>query len=283
MFVENKKHFRAWKEQEKSAFEKVLDNYNYIIIGNLNKLPAKAERQFRKVLKDAGCFIKVLNSKVALKALHEKGVKELDPYLKGPTLFVLSNENPFKLYIEIKKNASPSFAKEGMIAPDDIYVEEGDTGILPGPALTDFKAAKVDTQIRNGKIYISKKTKVASKGDKINSKVATLLTKLNIKPMKILLDIRTALDRKEKILYFKDLLDVDMEELTNKIKEAYQKAYFLALGNSYITKETIKPLLIKSYKNTKAVALAGNIINKETVKDILLKAHRIAYALGKKL
>ncbi len=281
--AETKNHFKKWKEAERSTFESALDKYNYVIVGNLNELPAKAERTFRALLKKAGCFTKVMNSKVAIKALHAKGITELDSYLKGPTLFALSNESPFKLYKEIRKNASPSFAKEGAIAPEDIAVNEGDTGIPPGPALTDFKVAHIDTQIRNGKIYISKKTVVAHKGSKIDSKIATLLTKLNIRPMKILLDLRTVLDRSGKALYSRDLLDINMEQLIDKIKNAYNRSHYLAIGNGYITKQTIKPLLIKGYKSSKAVALAGNVVNKDTAKQIVGKAQRIANALGKKV
>jgi large subunit ribosomal protein L10 len=280
--VESKNHYKKWKESERSTFEQALDKYNYILVGNLSELPAKAEREFRAVLKKNGCFTKVMNSKVAIKALHAKGIKELDSYLKGPTLFALGNESPFKLYREIKKNAAPAAAKEGNIAPEDIYVNEGDTGIPPGPALTDFKVAHIDTQIRNGKIYIAKKTMVAPKGSKIDSKIATLLTKLNIRPMKILLDLRTVLDRASNTFYARDLLDVNMEVLTNKIKDAYNRSYYLAIGKGYITKQTIKPLLIKGYKQSKAVALAGNVVNKDTAKDVLVKAHRIAHSMHKK-
>lgn len=280
--AENKNHYKKWKENERSTFENALDKYNYIIVGNLSELPAKAERDFRAVLKKNGCFTKVMNSKVALKALHSKGIKELDSYLKGPTLFALANESPFKLYKEIKKNASPAFAKEGMIAPEDISVNEGDTGIPPGPALTDFKVAKVDTQIRNGKIYISKKTVVAPKGSKIDSKIATLLTKLNVKPMKILLDLRTVLDRSSKTMYARELLDVNMEQLVEKIKNGYNRSHYLAIGRGYITKQTIKPLLVKGYRGSKAVALKANIVNKDTAKDVIMKAQRIANSLGKK-
>jgi len=281
--AEVKNHFKKWKNAERSTFEDALDKYNYILVGNLSELPAKAEREFRATLKKGGCFTKVMNSKVALIALHSKGIKELDSYLKGPTLFALSNESPFKLYGDIKKNAAVAFAKEGNIAPEDIYVNEGDTGIAPGPALTDFKVAKIDTQIRNGKIYISKKTKVAEKGSKIDSKIATLLTKLNIKPMKILLDLRTVLDRKEKMFYTRDLLDVNMEVLANQIKDSYLRSHYLALSMGYVTKQTIEPLLIKGYKNSKAVALAGNVLNAHTSKDVLVKAHRIAHSLSKKV
>lgn len=281
--VDSKNHYKKWKESERSTFEEALAKYNYILVGNLNELPAKAEREFRAVLRKNGCFTKVMNSKVALKALHNKGIKELDSYLKGPTLFALGNESPFKLYKEIKKNASPAFAREGMIAPEDISVNEGDTGIPPGPALTDFKVAHIDTQIRNGKIYIAKKTVVATKGAKIDSKIATLLSKLKVKPMKILLNLRTVLDRASNTFYGQDLLDVNMEELTNKIKDSYMRSQYLAVSRGYVTKQTIRPLLVKGYKSSKAVALAGNVLNKDTVHAILGKAHRIANSMNKKV
>jgi len=280
--VEGKMHYKEWRKEQKSTFGKALEGYNFIVVGNLLELPAKAERKFRAILKESGCYTKVVNSKVAIKALHEKGIKNLDSQLKGPTLFILANDSPFKMYKELKKNASESFAKEGMIAPEDIYVKEGDTGIPPGPALTDFKMANIDTQIKNGKIYISHNTLVCKKGDKVNAKVATLLTKLNIKPMKIILDLRTVLDKTENIFYNKDVLDVNIEELIAKIKTAYMNSYYLALGNNYIAKETIKPLLTKGYKNSKALALASNFVTKDTAKDILTKAQRIANSLSSK-
>lgn len=280
--VDSKNHYKKWKESERSTFEEALGKYNYILVGNLNELPAKAEREFRAVLRKNGCFTKVMNSNVALIALHSKGIKELDSYLKGPTLFALGNESPFKLYKEIKKNASPAFAREGMIAPEDISVNEGDTGIPPGPALTDFKVAHIDTQIRNGKIYIAKKTIVATKGSKIDSKIATLLTKLKVKPMKILLNLRTVLDRASNTFYAQNLLDVNMEELTNKIKDSYMRSHYLAISTGYVTKQTIRPLLVKGYKSSKAVALAGNVLNKDTVNAILGKAHRVASSMSKK-
>lgn len=281
--AESKKHFKKWRKDQKSQIEGVLGDYNYIMIGNLSELPAKAEREFRALLKKNNCYVKVGNSKVIKHALNARGITNLDQYLKGPTMIILANESPFKLFKEIKKNAASAFAKEGMIAPDDIIVKEGDTGIPPGPALTDFKLAKVDTQIRNGKIYVSKDTLVAKKGDKIDSKISVLLTKLNIKPMKIILDLRTVLDKSDNVLYFKDLLDVNVELLVQDLKSAHSRAYYLAIGNNYITKQTINPLLVKGYKNSKAVALSKNILTKDTKKDILAKAHRIAHKISTKL
>ncbi len=281
--AQNKRHFKNWRKEQKSQIEDVLNNYNYIMIGNLTELPAKAEREFRALLKKNGCFVKVGNSKVIKHALNAKGINNLDSYLKGPTMIILANESPFKLFKEIKKNASSAFAKEGMIAPEDITVKEGDTGIPPGPALTDFKVAKIDTQIRNGKIYVSKNTLVAKKGDKIDAKVSVLLTKLNIKPMKILLDLRTVLDKSNNAFYFKDLLDVNVELLVQNIKSAHSRAYCLAIGKNYVTKQTIKPLLVKGYKSSKAVALKGNVLTHHTKKDILVKAHKIAHTLSKRI
>lgn len=281
--AESKRHFKKWRKEQKSQIEGVLGDYKYIMIGNLNELPAKAEREFRALLKKNGCYTRVGNSKVIKNALNSKGITNLDEYLKGPTMVVLANESPFKLFKEIKKNASSAFAKEGMIAPEDIIVKEGDTGIPPGPALTDFKLAKIDTQIRNGKIYVSKDTVVAKKGDKIDAKVSVLLTKLNIKPMKILLDLRTVLDKADNILYFKDLLDVNMELLVQNIQSSYSRAYCLAIGKNYVTKHTIKPLLSKGYRSSKAVALDRDIVTHHTKKDILAKAHRIAHKLNTKV
>ena len=100
--------------------------------------------------------------------------------------------------------------------------------------------------------------------------------------MKILLDLRTVLDRSSKTMYARELLDVNMEQLVEKIKNGYNRSHYLAIGRGYITKQTIKPLLVKGYRGSKAVALKANIVNKDTAKDVIMKAQRIANSLGKK-
>ena len=74
-------------------------------------------------------------------------------------------------------------AKGGDIAPNDLVIPAGNTGINPGPVLSEFKESKVPTKIDQGTIWVSKDTVVAKTGDSISQKLAALLSKLDIKPI----------------------------------------------------------------------------------------------------
>ncbi len=282
MKAQPKYHYKSWRKETGKTLDKMLDQCRYVSIANLEKLPGKANREFKEVLKKLGFVTKVVNVNIAKICLKNKGLDNVLPYAHGSIMLIMGNENPFKMYREIKNNASAASAREGAIALDDIYVPEGDTGIAPGPALTDFKVAKVDTQIRAGKIYISKKTKVCDKGKVIDPKVVVLLNKLGIKPMKIVLDVKGAYDKTDKILYGIEVLNIDLEKLKTNIKDAYLNSYYLAIEQGYITTVTIKPMIAKAYKSAKALAISQNIITKDTIKDLVVKAGRIAETLEKK-
>lgn len=282
MLVKKKNHFKNWRKTELGLVQDIVKNSDMLALADISGLPAIAARDFRKVLKDNGFKVKVSNVKIIKKALEEAGMKELVGITKGSIALIGGKGSPFSMYSLIKKNASNSGAKIGMTAPIDIVVPEGKTNIPPGPALSDFKAVKIDTQIRDGKIYVPRAYTVAKKGDAIDAKVVAILTKLNIKPIKVILKVKGAFDRSDKILYPLEVLDINIDAVRKDFIVAYQNAYFLAIDRAIVNKETIKPLIAKAYRNTKAVAVSQNIVTKETAGDILGKAQRIASAISKK-
>ena len=282
--AQKKDHFKKWKASEMAALEKMITEAKMLAIANLSNLPAGAALDFRTILKKSGFKVRVSKVRLVRKMLEKAGYKDLSSkYVSGSVALITGTENPFNLYSLIKKNASTSGAKAGMIAPDDIIVSKGDTGIPPGPALSDFKAVKINTKIQDGKIFVPKDYTVAKKGDLIDAKVATILTKLNIKPIKIVLGIKGAYEVDDKILYDVDTLNIDLEAVKNDVMGAFQNSYYLSMGIVYPTKENIKPLITKAFNNTKALAVSQNIVNKVTVKSIVGKAHRQASGVKSKV
>ena len=74
-------------------------------------------------------------------------------------------------------------ARGGDIASIDVIVPPKNTGIAPGPMLTEFKENKIPTKIDQGTIWILKETTPVKKGEVISTKLAALLGKLDIKPI----------------------------------------------------------------------------------------------------
>lgn len=253
MPVQKKNHYKKWKQEEYKKLEDIVKNSEMLAIADISGLPAIAAKDFRKVLKENGFKVKVSNQKVISKVLAAVGLTDILTISKGSVALIGGNGSPFSMYSLIKKNASASGAKIGMDAPVDIIVPEGKTNIPPGPALSDFKAVKIDTQIKEGKIYVPKSVTIAKKGDKIDAKVVAILTKLGIKPIKVLMNIKGAYAKVDKLLYSGSVLDINIDEVRMKFISAYKNAQFLAIDRAIVNKDTINPLIAKAYKSAKAV------------------------------
>ena len=134
----------------------------------------------------------VAKNKIASLALKNAGIKNYDqfaPLLDGQNALIFTNMNPFKLYLSLEKGKVNLPARAGDVATDEIIVPAGNTGIPPGPVLSEFKEANVATRIESGSIYVSKDSVVARPGDVISPKLAGLLSRLNLKPIKAGLSI----------------------------------------------------------------------------------------------
>ena len=64
--------------------------------------------------------------------------------------------------------------KGGDIAPNELVIPAGNTGINPGPVLSEFKESNVPTKIDQGTIWVSKDTIVAKVG-MLSAKVSSFV------------------------------------------------------------------------------------------------------------
>ena len=80
---------------------------------------------------------------------------------------MFTNISPFRLNLIFAQNKVFLAAKGGDVATKDIAVPAGNTGIAPGPVLSEFKVANVATRIDGGNIWVAKDTVVAKPGDVI--------------------------------------------------------------------------------------------------------------------
>ncbi|MEM2760290.1 MAG: 50S ribosomal protein L10, partial [Nitrososphaerales archaeon] len=147
----------------------------------------------------------------------------------------------------------------------------------PGPVLSEFKEAKVPTKIDAGSIAVSEDTVVAKPGDVISHKLAALLSKLNIKPIKAGMSIFMALQ--DGVLYKEEELRIDVEEVKQNLLALFNSALALAINASYATKESIEHLLRKAFNNARNLSISSAYLTPETVKDILYVSNAKANAL----
>lgn len=247
------------REEKLEAVEKLKElirSYKTIGIVEMNKMPTKQLQEIKKVL-DENAHIKMIKKSILVRAIEKskkEDINKLKNHIGIQPAIILSNLDSFKLYSLISKIKPSAFAKEGDVLEEDVYVFAGPTNLMAGPVISEFAKLGIKAGIEKGKIVIKEDKIVAKKGDKVSKVLASVLRKLNIKPMKIGLNV-TALYENGKI-YSKDVL-----ELTNtypeKIKEAFNKALSFSVSLCYPTKENIKYLLIKAVNTANILKRIG--------------------------
>ena len=225
-----------------------------------------------------------IKDKIARKAFEKldiPGIKKLKEKLTGQCLFMFTNMSPFKLNVLLGKNKIMLAARGGDIASVDVVVPPKNTGIAPGPMLTEFKENKIPTKIDQGTIWILKETTPVKKGEVVSTRLAALLGKLDIKPIEAGIVLNSALS--ESVLFTEEELVVDVEKFREKLIQAAQEAKSLSIEIAYITPDNAEQLISKAAQSARSLSIESGFLTDETKEQILQKAHSQAQNVSSKL
>ena len=217
------------KSDTLTKIEELAKKYDTVIVTKLYKVRAGQLLMLRKTYRDELVML-VAKNKIAALGLKSAGMKNYDQFvskLDGPNALIFTNMNPFKLYLSLEKSKVDLPARAGDIATDVIVVPAGNTGIPPGPVLSEFKEANVATRIESGSIYVSKDSVVARPGDVISPKLAGLLSRLNLKPIKAGLSIFMA--SSGGLLLLQKDITIDLNQYRLDLMRAASEAMALAV------------------------------------------------------
>ena len=279
---ENRTIYPKRKTQMYQQLLEIPKKYKVIALVKINKVRASQILPLRKALKGEVEFVCVKDriAQKALEKLNIPGIKGISEELTGQCLFIFTNMSPFKLNVLLAKNKIMMAARGGDIASVDIVVPAKNTGIAPGPMLTEFKEAGIPTKIDQGTIWIQKDTTPVKKGEAINEKLAALLGKLDIKPVEAGISLYTALE--EGLKYAAEELIVDVAKIRNAFTQFHQEAISLSIEAAYVTVDNIKQILSKASQSARSVSVESGFMTDETKEQILQKAHGQAKALSTK-
>src|SRR3954447_8215331 len=99
----------------------------------------------------------------------------------GNVGFIFTNSDLKETREKILSNRVAAPARAGAVAPADVFVPAGNTGMEPGKT-SFFQALGVPTKIARGTIEITSDLKLVDAGTKVGASEATLLNMLNISP-----------------------------------------------------------------------------------------------------
>ncbi|HID05367.1 MAG TPA: 50S ribosomal protein L10 [Candidatus Caldiarchaeum subterraneum] len=262
---------------------RLIKEYPAIAVFDLTGTRANIIHEMRRKLRDMG-VVKVAKKTLFMKAADLAGrpdVKKLVEDLAKPAGFIFTTLNTFKLSLIIEQNKIPMFAKAGETADFDVWIPETNTGLPPGPILTDFGKLKIPTRIEGGQIWVAKDTLVAKKGDVIDHLLASILVRLNIKSVMRGLSLIAAYE--DGVIIKAEDLKLDLGRFRQDLAEATQHAMNLAVEIGYVTPETIRPIITLAVRRSMNVALEAGYVSRDIAPQIIARAHAIAAAVAARI
>ncbi len=279
---ENRTSYPKRKTQMYQQLQELSKKYKVLALVKMEKVRASQILPLRKKLREDVEFV-IIKDKVAQKALENvdvPGIKDMVSKLTGQCLFMFTNMSPFKLNVLLAKNKIMLPARGGDIASIDVVVPAKNTGIAPGPMLTEFKNAKIPTKIDQGTIWITKDTIPAKKGEVISEQLAALLGKMDIKPVEAGIVLESALE--EGLVYAKEDMVIDVEQFAQELVLAHQEAISLSIEIAYVTPENVEQILAKAAQSARSVSVESGFLTDETKEQVLQKGQGQAQALARK-
>ncbi len=154
---------------------------------------------------------------------------------------------------QILSNRIAAPAKAGAIAPNDVTVPGGNTGIEPGKT-SFFQALAIPTKISRGTIEIINDVSLIKAGNKVGASEAALLNMLNISPFTYGMTVVSVFE--DGNLFSPAVLDVSDEDLIKHYTNAITTVACISLAIHYPTVAAVPHQIVKGYKDLLAVGMS---------------------------
>ncbi|KAL8744515.1 MAG: hypothetical protein Q9190_003255 [Brigantiaea leucoxantha] len=252
------------KTENKAAyFDKLkglLEAYKSIFIVTVDNVSSQQMHKIRKSLRgDGDASGVVLMGKNTMVRRAIKGFlsdfpeyERLLPHVKGNVGFIFSNADLAKTrdVILAEKVAAP--ARAGAVAPADVFVPAGNTGMEPGKT-SFFQALGVPTKIARGTIEITSDLKLVEAGNKVGASEATLLNMLNISPFTYGMSVSQVYSEGQ--TFSPSVLDIEESQLLSAFNSAISTIATISLAANYPTLPSVMHSVVNGYKKLISVAV----------------------------
>jgi large subunit ribosomal protein L10 len=262
------------KIREVEEVKQLIKQYKAIGVASLQKVRGMQLQELKKKLRNS-VYMRVIKNTLMKRAITEckerPGLERLIEHLTGSNIYLFTNLNPFKLSLLLDKSKVKTTAKAGDVAAFDVIVPAGNTGLPPGPIISQLNAVGLPTRIEAGSVWINRDTLVAKKGEIISQRLASVLSKLGIKPVEAGLSMKVVYD--DGLIITEEHLSIDLDTLQHDIETAHKDAFVLSINIAYPAAENIQLLLQNAHQKAYNLSLNAAIPTPETIRDLLRKAH----------
>jgi large subunit ribosomal protein L10 len=260
-----------WKQDEVDDIVGMIESYESVGVVNIAGIPSRQLQDMRRDLHGTA-ELRVARNTLLSRALDEvdAGLEELTDYVSGQVGLIGTNDNPFSLFKSLEASKTPAPIGAGEIAPNDIVIPEGDTGVDPGPFVGELQSVGADARIQEGSIQVLSDSTVLETGEAVSQDLANVLNELGIEPKEVGLDLRAVFA--DGVLFEPEELELDVEAYESDIQAAAGQAFNLSVNAEYPTATTAATLLQSARADAKSLALQAAIEDPEVVPDLVSKA-----------
>jgi large subunit ribosomal protein L10 len=278
-------HVAPWKKEEVQRLTRLLLDNPVVAVAEVSGIPAPQMQSMRGSLRGQ---VSVVGSKNRLLAIaiqeaekERPGIGALAEKLHGQSVLLATKQNPFKLYKSLKAGASMAPLKGGQTSPVDVHVPKGNTPFGPGPIVGELQKVGIPAKIEAGKVVIQKDVTPVKAGQVVSPELASMLAKLEIRPIELKIDLKAAFEKDT--MFLPDALGVDETVIFGQIGVAVRAANELSLMTGWVTPQTADALLGRAYKQAIALVLERGLPVDEAVKQTVTEDYaKVLASIGKK-
>jgi large subunit ribosomal protein L10 len=268
-----------WKREEIDALVETLERYDSVGVVDLTGIPSQQLQDMRRDLYGTA-ELRVSRNTLLERALEEvdSGFEQLTGYISGHVGLIGTNDNPFGLYKQLEASKTSAPINAGEIAPNDIVIPEGDTGVDPGPFVGELQAVGANARIQEGSIQVMEDSTVLEAGEEVSADLSNVLSEMGIEPKEVGLDLRAVYA--DGVLFEPEDLELDAEQYQSDVETAVARARNLAINSVFPTAQTLPAVLGKASGEAKSLGIEAAIEDESVMPDLLSKADGQVRALA---
>jgi len=241
-----------------------FQQYEKILLVNVDNVGANNIQKTRQALRGQAVLLFGRNTLIRktirdyVEKCNEAGNKEgarieaLLPNIRGNVGLIFTNGDLLKVKEVSESYKQKAPAKIGAIAPEDVFVEPGPTGMEPTQT-TFLQALNIASKIVKGQVEIISRIHLIKEGEKIGTSEATLLEKLNIQPLSYKAQVKTVFDAG--FVYPATLLNLGHNDVLQLFAKGLLRVTTIALEIGFPSIATIPHLIGNAYKNVLAISV----------------------------
>eukprot|EP01065_Artemidia_motanka_P032158 TRINITY_DN391_c0_g3_i1.p2 TRINITY_DN391_c0_g3~~TRINITY_DN391_c0_g3_i1.p2 ORF type:complete len:351 (+),score=177.53 TRINITY_DN391_c0_g3_i1:68-1054(+) len=263
---------RSYSEKKQGYFKKMneyLDKYEKVMFVSCDNVTSRQFNEMRIGLRPGGKYpvdghilmgkntmmVKVLKQRAEEapeNELRQKQYEQMDKVLKENTGMIFTNGDLQAIKEMVSGNVVQAPAKVNALAPCDVTIPAGGTGLEPGQT-SFFQALNIHTKIAKGMIEILNAVTVIKEGERVGPSAATLLQKMKMRPFFYGLKMKYVCEGAS--FYDPRVLDMTVADKTAMVQRGISRLTAVSLAIGWTNKASFPHAMMYAFKNVLSVSL----------------------------